>query len=102
MHKLSKEDKERLLARLDEVSNEQREIWLYEVAKEMGYKHIKREDVGSIIKKFIEKHPTYRAVKFVKNEDVISATESLFTTVRLTELEYQTTEEFLQEMGVQD
>ena len=100
MKGMSKEDKEKILARLDEVSNEQREIWLYEIAKDMGYNHIKTGDVGAIIKRFIEKHPTYRAVKFVQDENINSPTESLFTTVRLTECEYQTEKEFLQEMGV--
>lgn len=97
---MPREDKEKILTRLDELSDELREIHLYEVAKSMGYNHIKREDVVTIIRKFIKAHPTYRAVKFVKNEkNMNDPTESLFTTVRLTELEYQTEEEFLREIG---
>lgn len=60
--------------------------------------HIKTEDVKVIATRFLKKHPTYRAVRFVKDSNRVSSTESLFTTLVLTECEYQTEEEFLEEM----
>lgn len=75
-----------------------REIKFYDVALELGYKHIKTEDVKTIAKKFLKKHPIYRVVRFVKDPNRVSSTESLFTTLVLTECEDQTEEEFLEEM----
>lgn len=65
----------------------------------MGYNHIKVNDVKDIATRFLKEHPTYRAVRFVKNPKKVSSTESLFTTLVLTECEYETEEEFLEEIG---
>lgn len=83
---------------IKQKAEEMREIKFYDVALELGYKHIKTEDVKTIATRFLKKHPTYRAVRFVKDPNRVSSTESLFTTLVLTECEYQTEEEFLEEM----
>lgn len=92
-------EKEKILNKLDEVSKEQREINFYEVVTEMGFKHIKKTDIQSIVGRFIKMHPTYHAIRFVKNPEKNNPTESLFQTLRLTEFEYETEEEFLLETG---
>ena len=51
MSGLSREDKDLILKKLDVVSKELREIHFYEVAKELGFKHINTEDVRVIIGK---------------------------------------------------
>lgn len=94
-----KEWKNEILEVLEEKAKKQREIKFYDAALEMGYTHVKTQDVKEIANKFIKRNPTYRAVRFVKDEKKVSSTESLFTTLVLTECEYQTEEEFLKEIG---
>lgn len=95
---MEKQEKIRVEEALNKKAEEMREIKFYDVALELGYKHIKTEDVKTIATRFLKKHPTYRAVRFVKDPNQVSSTESLFTTLILTECEYQTEEEFLEEM----
>lgn len=95
---MEKWQKNEVLEVLEERAKEQREIKFYDAALSMGYTHIKTEDVKVIATRFLKKHPTYRAVRFVKDPNRVSSTESLFTTLVLTECEYQTEEEFLKEM----
>ena len=79
-----------IVKELDKKSEELREIRFYDVACEMGYNHIKVNDVKDIATRFLKEHPTYKAVRFVKNPKKVSSTESLFTTLVLTECEYET------------
>lgn len=95
---MEKQEKIRVEEALNKKAEEMREIKFYDVALELGYKHIKTEDVKTIATRFLKKHQTYRAVRFVKDPNRVSSTESLFTTLVLTECEYQTEEEFLEEM----
>lgn len=95
---MEKQEKIRVEEALNKKAEKMREIKFYDVALELGYKHIKTEDVKTIATRFKKKHPTYRAVRFVKDPNRVSSTESLFTTLVLTECEYQTEEEFLEEM----
>ena len=91
MEKWQKNEVLEVLEVLEERAKEQREIKFYDAALSMGYTHIKTEDVKVIATR-------YRAVRFVKDPNRVSSTESLFTTLVLTECEYQTEEEFLEEM----
>lgn len=95
---MEKQEKIRVEEALNKKAEEMREIKFYDVALELGYKHIKTEDVKTIATRFLKKHPTYRAVRFVKDPNRVSSTESLFTTLVLTECEYQTEEELLEEI----
>ena len=95
---MEKQEKIRVEEALNKKAEEMREIKFYDEALELGYKHIKTEDVKTIATRFLKKHPTYRAVRFVKDPNRVASTESLFTTLVLTECEYQTEEEFLKEM----
>lgn len=95
---MEKWQKNEVLEVLEERAKEQRKIKFYDAALSMGYTHIKTEDVKVIARRFLKKHQTYRAVRFVKDPNRVSSTESLFTTLVLTECEYQTEEEFLEEM----
>ena len=81
-----------IIKELDKQSEELKEIRFYDVARKMGYNHIKVGDVRDIATYFLKEHPTYKAVRFVKDPKKISSTESLFTTLVLTECEYQTEE----------
>ena len=56
-----------IVKKLDEKSEELREIRFYDVAREMGYNHIKVNYVKDIATRFLKEHPTYKAVRFVKN-----------------------------------
>lgn len=87
--------KNEILEVLEEKAKEYKEIKFYDVALEMGYTHIKTQEVKEIASKFLKRNPTYKGVRFVKNPKKISSTESLFTTLVLTECEYETEEEFL-------
>lgn len=88
-----------IVKKLGEKSEELREINFRDVANECGFKHIKTQEVEEIADEFLKTHPTYRAVRFVKNQKVVSSTESLFTTLVLTECEYETEDEFLREVN---
>lgn len=88
-----------IIKELDKQSEELKEIRFYDVARKMGYNHIKVGDVRDIATYFLKEHPTYKAVRFVKDPKKISSTESLFTTLVLTECEYQTEEELLEEIS---
>lgn len=96
---MEKWQKNEILEVLEEKAKELREIKFYDVALELGYRHVKTEDVKTIAKRFLKNNPTYRAVRFVKDPKKVTSTESLFTTLVLTECEYQTEEEFLEEIG---
>lgn len=91
--------KREIIQALNVKANEMREISFYDVALELGYKHIKTEDVKDIANAFIKENPTYRAVRFV-NLNKNSATQSLFTTLFLTECEYDDASDKI-EMGQQ-
>ena len=79
--------KKEILEALNKKAEELREISFYDVALECGYKHIKTEEVKDIANAFIKANPTYRAVRLV-NFNRSTATQSLFTTLVLTECEY--------------
>lgn len=59
---MEKWQKNEVLEVLEERAKEQREIKFYDAALSMGYTHIKTEDVKVIARRFLKKHPTYRAV----------------------------------------
>ena len=65
-----------IIKELDKQSEELNEIRFYDVARKMGYKHIKVGDVRDIATYFLKEHPTYKAVRFVKDPKKISSTES--------------------------
>ena len=58
-----------IVKELDKKSEELREIRFYDVAREMGYNHIKVNDVKDIATRFLKEHPTYKAVRFVKKPE---------------------------------
>lgn len=79
--------KKEVLEALNNKAQELKEISFYEVAMGCGYNHIKTNDVKDIANAFVKANPTYRAVRFV-NLNKNTATQSLFTTLVLTECEY--------------
>lgn len=90
--------KKEILEALNKKAEELREISFYDVALECGYKHIKTDDVKEIANAFIKVNHEYRAVKFI-NPNKSNETQSLFTTLVLTECEYDEPNEI--EMGQQ-
>lgn len=83
--------KEEMLNKLNELTKTEKEIKFYEVAKELGYKHLSRQDVQDIAKRFLKENTTYRAYHMIDNKN-----NSLFCGLLLTENEYETEEQFLQ------
>lgn len=103
MRNMSKIEKIRLEEELHKESIELREINFREAAAKAGFKHVKTEDVRIVAMRFLKKHPSYRGVRFVLNpEKGPSSTESLFTTLVLTELEYMTEADMLKEVGIDE
>lgn len=87
-----KDWKVEILNALDKRAQEMREIRLYDVAKELGYNHIKTHDVEDIERSFLKSHPSYKPVKMMKN-----SYDSLFVSLAFTECEYESETDFLKE-----
>ena len=93
-----KEWKNQIANKLNEKAKAEKEISFYETAKECGFNHVKKQEVMEITRQFLKENPTYKAIQFVKNpEKGASSTESLFTTLMLTECEYETEADFLKQ-----
>jgi|GEM_PF-3987380 len=86
--------KVRLVEKMEETGL--REIALREVANANGINHIKRQDALDILKLFVKRNPTYRTALMISSPN---AKGSIFTTGVVTELQYETEEEWRKEMG---
>lgn len=70
-------------------------IKFYDIAKIMGYNHIKRQDVEDIARAFLKINPSYKVIRFVKNaKRGADSTESLFVTLGFTEVDCKSEVEF--------
>lgn len=78
--------KEELLTAYEKAAETDKQISLYEIAKENGYDHISRQDITDIVNAFCRKHPEYRPVIML---DYDGQNASLFTHGVLTMLEYE-------------
>lgn len=79
-------------ARLNELAKSDKIIKLYDVARSMGYNHIKKENVQGIMKSFLQKNPNYKAVQIVEKEN---SNMSLFCSLTFVDKEI----EFENEVG---
>ena len=59
--------KNEIVQEMGKLTTFQKEISLYETARKHGIKHLKTYDVLDIIKLFIEKNPSYKAVRMVSD-----------------------------------
>ena len=78
---MEKWQKDEVLTALDKATIDYAKIKFCDVARSLGYKHIKTEDIKSIIRSFLKKHPTYSVVRYVEDINHIRPWESLFTTL---------------------
>lgn len=78
---MEKWQKNEVLTALDKATIDYAKIKFCDVARALGYKHIKTEDIKSIIRRFLKKHPTYSVVRYVEDINHIRPWESLFTTL---------------------
>lgn len=78
--------------KLNELAQTDRFIKLYDVARDMGYNHIKQENVQGIMKSFLRKNPDYKAVQMVEKEN---SNMSLFCSLTFVdkEIEFENTVE---------
>lgn len=62
-----KEWKVEIVNALNEKAKHERVIWFYEFAKnELGYKHIKTQDMRDIVIAFLKQNTNYRAIHEMK------------------------------------
>lgn len=85
-----KEWKIELVEKIEKKCEELREVSLYEVAKENGYNHIKRQDVLDVVREFKKRNQSHKVVQFEEDKN-----KSLFTSIIFTDAEYESEEEFL-------
>lgn len=73
--------KEEIVKELEKQTEDLREISFKDTVVNMGYKHIKHEDIRDIAHAFINRNPDYKAVNFIEEK-------SLFNGLVFTELDY--------------
>ena len=75
---LTEKEKDTLKAELDKAAIEVRVISLKEIARRIGIKKMKQEQVMGVIHTFLYRHPDYKVVKMLKHRDEIT---SLFNSI---------------------
>lgn len=87
INRMERWQKKEVLAALNEKTNVYSIIKFCDVARELGYKHIKTDDVAIIASWFLKANPTYSSIRYVKDISHITSSESLFTTLAFMEYE---------------
>ena len=81
-----KEFKQEIIRAIVEKANEEKIVKLYDVARELGHKHIRAQDCRDILIAVPKKLPGYRSVKMVTaKQKLYPETASLFTTLAFVE-----------------
>lgn len=82
-----KEWKLELIKKLEEKAKDLRQVSLYDTARENGINHIKTQECREIAAAFCKSNKTYKAVQLM-DPTLPESTQSLFTTLVFTELDY--------------